>query len=579
MKYTTILLLLLYPYFTALVAQEEISLDDYHRAVGYLRENYLNKKAFNLHVQPHWFPDSTGVWFVHHSIDEKKYFKISLPGLVQSELFDHQRLAQILSDSLESEIEASNLPISQIQYQNPTALMISANDKTYLLNLNNYSLSLPPAQEPIGSNERLSPDEEWIAYSQDYNLFIKSTKTEKVKSLSSQGKKGYEYATWYGWGDIMEGENGERPAHFNVSWSENSDWLYANICDLRSAQKMYLLDWSVDTLFRPRLLSYYRGSPGDTAMIYMEPVFFNVQSGQEIKTGLPKSTHINSIGVTWSKTPGKVFLNRSSRGYQNLYIYSFDLNTQQLDTLYKESSQTNIDNFSYELSEDNNLIFFLSEKSGWRQLYSLDLQTKEEVAITKSDYYVHRIVRIDNVNRTIYFTASGKEEDRNPYYQLLYKVSFSGENLKLLTPEDGHHDINISPDGTYFIDNCSTVNMPTRTVLRNSTNGQILMELSQADVSLLKDWSPPEIFTATARDGQTTIYGAIWKPTQFDPSKRYPVIEMSYTGPHTQVFPQEFSRVIGITILCGIRFLWRLLLMVWVHRGDLKHFMITPTKI
>src|SRR5699024_11413205 len=189
----------------------------------------------------------------------------------------------------------------------------------------------------------------------------------------------------------------------------------------------------------------------------------------------------------------------------------------------------------YKLVEVKVLLFFLSQKIGWLQLYSLDLKTKKEKAITNGSYYINDIVRIDEKNNQLYFLASGKEAGRNPYFQHLYRISFNGKNLKLLTPENLHHQISLSPNATYFVDNHATVNTPTTTVLRSSKTGEILKQLGKADVSKLGNWLPPEIFTAIARDGKTTIYGALWKPTDFDPTKTYPIIEMSYTGPHTQV--------------------------------------------
>jgi len=523
-------------------SQDSITVDDYKRAIGFLGENLNNKRVFNLFIQANWFPDSTGVWYIDQSPESKKYLQVRLPGLEKSDLFDHQKLARILSDSLGSEIEATKLPLSKVEYRDSGELLISAEKKTYVLDTENYTLSIPQKKKEENRNEKASPDKEWIAYQKDYNLYVKSGENNKEKQLSFSGKKGYEYASWYGWYDIMEGENATRPEHFNVSWSEDSDWIHTNICDLRSAQKMYLLDWSVDSLYRPRLLSYYRGSPGDTTMIYMEPVFFHVKTGREIKADLPRSTHINDISVEWSLTPGNVYLSRSSRGYQDYSIYTFDLHTEQIQTLYSESSSSNIDNFTFELAEKSGLLFFLSEKSGWRQLYSLGLDSRSELRITPGEFYVNSIAKIDEEKQLIYFLASGKEQDRNPYYQHLYSVSFGGENLTLLTEEDCNHRISISPGGNYCVDNFSTVNVQTTTVLRDLESGEVAMELGHADVSMLDGWSPPEIFTALARDGKTTLYGALWKPDNFDPGKKYPIIERSYTGPHTHLFPTDYSR-------------------------------------
>ena len=540
------------------LSQERNLINDYKRAVGFLRENINNKKVFNLYIQPNWFPDSSGIWYVSHSVDNNKYLKITFPGLKKSDLFDHQKLAAALTDSLGEEIKATDLPLSKIDYKDSTKLLIVVKGKQYILNTETQTLHVLKADEESNENEKPSPDNKWIAYTKDYNLYIKSTETEEIKQLSTSGKKGYEYATWYGWDDIIEGENGDRPNHFGVEWSEDSKWIHANICDLRTAQKMYLLDWSADSLYRPRLLSYYRGSPGDTTMVHMEPVFFNVKSGKEIKSNLPRSTYINPVSVQWSKTPGRVYLKRHSRGFQKLYIYTFDLHTEKLQTIYSESSNTNIDNFTNQFAEKSGLMFFLSEKSGWRQLYSLDLKTLKVTSLTDGEFYVNSIDRIDEERQQIFFRASNREKDRNPYYQHLYRISFSGNDLKLLTKEDLHHQISISPDGNYFVDNFSTVNIETTTQLRSTDTGEVVAEIGHADVTGLKGWRPPEIFTAVAHDGKTTIYGALWKSTHFDPNKKYPIIDNSYTGPHTQVFPKNFSRAfrnqslaeLGFIVMC-----------------------------
>src|SRR5690554_2579920 len=133
----------------ALIAQEYISIEDYQRAVGFMHENYHNKKVFNLNIRPNWFPDSTGVWYIDHSHEAKKYLKISLPDLERSDLFDHQRLSQILSDSLETDIDAKNLPIQSIKYKSPTELEINVKSKSYILNTNNYSLKNMPLIEEV----------------------------------------------------------------------------------------------------------------------------------------------------------------------------------------------------------------------------------------------------------------------------------------------------------------------------------------------------------------------------------------------------------------------------------------------
>src|SRR6185369_11118678 len=138
------------------------------------------------------------------------------------------------------------------------------------------------------------------AYTENFNLYIRSTGTGAVKQLSTEGKKNYEYASFYGWSDIIEGEGGERPKRFMVRWSPDSKWIQTSICDLRNARKMYLLDWSVDTLYRARLLSYYRGSPGDLNIVYLLPVVFNVENGKETRIAMPPAAHEVGYSFDWS---------------------------------------------------------------------------------------------------------------------------------------------------------------------------------------------------------------------------------------------------------------------------------------
>ena len=195
---------------------------------------------------------------------------------------------------------------------------------------------------------------------------------------------------------------------------------------------MYLLDWSVDTLYRARLLSYYRGSPGDTDMVYMTPVIFNTETGEE--DIIDEFRNVNQASFEWSKEPGIIYCENRVRGYQQTDLYRLDLNKKTNELLYSEKSKTNIDGYSSEIFEKFGKIIFLSEKDGWRQLYTLDLKTRSLTTLTGGSYYVNNFL-IDEKTKTIFFTASGKENGRNPYYQHLYKTGMDGKGLALLTPE------------------------------------------------------------------------------------------------------------------------------------------------
>lgn len=519
---------------------QQLTKVDYKRAVSFLWANLANKKVFNINPPFTWSADSTTLLWYTQDANGKVFNKLGVKKKKIEPLFDQQRLAKILSDSLKKEIKATDLPFYTVRSADKTHLEFTAEGKEYVLNTTDYSLKTKPKEEHNEMEEK-SPDGKWLAYSKEHNLYIKSTSTNEVKQLSHDGAKNYDYASWYGWGELIEGENGERPPHFSVSWSPDSKWIQTYICDLRKGQKMYLLDWSIDTLYKPKLLSYYRGSPGDTDMVYMLPVYFNVSTGEEIRKD--EFRNVNAASFEWAKNePGISYIENRVRGYQQIDLYRYDLNTKTQEILYTEKSATNIDNYNSQVTDDGQQMIITSEKDGWKQLYLLTIKDKTIKPITNGAYYVNDIIAVDKKTKTIFFTASGKEAGRNPYYQHFYKIKMDGTAFTLLTPENANHDITLSPDHSYFTDNISTLDQPPHAVLRDAKTGKIITGLAKADLSALlaMHYHLPEAFSTTGRDGTTNIYGAIWKPSNFDSTKKYPVIDQTYTGPHTYMFPRNF---------------------------------------
>ena len=178
------------------------------------------------------------------------------------------------------------------------------------------------------------------------------------------------------------------------------------------------------------------------------------------------------------------------------------------------------------------------------------MNTGDVKALTNGEYAVVDIERIDASNDHVWFSATGRESGRNPYHVYLYLTKLDGAKPILLTPEDAHHDVRMSSDADWFVDSYSAANLAPVTILRYSDDGRVAMELTKADIFNLTEtgWSSPEVFVIKAADGETDIYGAIYKPINFDPSKSYPIIDFSYTGPHTFQFPNAFRRTLSSTI-------------------------------
>lgn len=530
---------------------QPITKEDYARAVSFLWENVNNKKAYNLATVPNWHSDSTGLWYMNYVAGTKRYENVLIKPFQQKPLFDHAKLASQLGEVLKETIDAKALPLENVRYLGPGQLEFTVKGKRFVWKDTPGELTANTEKEPERNRlESKSPDGKWIAYAENYNLFIKSTVDGTVKQLSTTGYKNYEYASFYGWSDLIEGENGERPSRFVAQWSPDSRYIQTSICDLRFGRKMYLLDWSVDTLYRARLLSYYRGSPGDTSVVHLIPIVFDIQTGKETKLDIPRVAHETGYGFQWLKQPGTGLLRYNERGFHKGHLVKVDLANNAHLVLFTESFDypANVDGFSYYLSEKEDFVVITSEKSGWKQLYHLDMKTHAVRPLTTGAYFVNYVLDINTKDRLVYFVASGKEPGRNPYEQYLYSVSLDGKRLKLITTEPGNHELNLSPDRQYITDVYSTPQLQSKTWLRDIKSGKVLLELSKADVSgLLKmGWSAPEAFSALGKDGKTTIYGLLWKPTNFDPSRKYPIIDNSYTGPHGQIVPRTFLRGINV---------------------------------
>lgn len=513
----------------------------YEMAANYSITN-LSKHMYNLTPKAIWIQDGSGVIVEHRSKNGNEFLLHTFDNLAPKPLFDRLDLAKKL-EVKSSEITSLNL--YSVSAKTKDSLKFSYSGKEYEYKISSKELTeVVKAINKVDGSSSISPDSMWEAFTKDYNIYIKRLSDGQIKQVTFDGKKHYEYGTYYGWADIIEGENGNRPDRYNFYWSPDSKWLSSSLVDFRTAEKMYLLDHSIDTLFKPKLLSYYRASPGDTTIVKVTPFFYDVtgESGYTLQEAT--STHTNPNYYLWTNESGKAIEHSIQRGYKQLTLRECDFKTKTNRIIYKEESTTNIDNFYFDYNKALNKIVVLSERSGWRQLYVVDVLTTKLVPITKGEYFINDIIRTDWESNTVFFTASGKEKGVNPYQRYLYKCSLLTGKTELLTSLDGNHDIDISPNGKWYMDNYSTMSMPNSTYLRSTSDVKYVQKIASADISFLKDslaFRAPEQFTAIGRDGITTIYGAMWKPTSFDERRSYPIIDQTYTGPHTYMFPTSFN--------------------------------------
>ena len=250
--------------------------------------------------------------------------------------------------------------------------------------------------------------------------------------------------------------------------------------------------------------------------------------------------------VSWYADSRGATFTIPSRGYQQLRLMEVDAASGATRTVVDERDAPFIDvtNQFSRLMGDGAEVLWSSERSGWPHFYLYDGRSGAiKGTVTQGPWTVRGISYVDSASRTLFFTASGRETNEDPYFSHLYRVKLDGTGLTLLTPERAEHNARFSPDGKYFVDTYSRVDQPPVHVLRRSSDGAVVMELERADVTRLMatGWRAPEPFIGVARDGETPLYGLIWRPSSFDSTKTYPVVEQIYTGPHSSFVPKTFD--------------------------------------
>ena len=525
----------------------QITEETYHKA-EYFLSNSIQREVYHLDVIPNWLDSKSSFWHQTFTKDGKRFFLSDIEKGTTVEAFDHNELAKLLSEKSGQSVNSKNLPFNRIQIKNDGSITFDWQNKAWTYQ--NASLESKRLPEPKNRDTSISPDGNLKAFSRNFNLFVENLKTGEEIQLSFDGKKNFEYASFWGWSDMILGESGERPFHFTVNWSPDSKKIQTQIVDLRLAEKMLLLDNSQEDKFRPQLMGYYRASPGDTSVVMYTPVLFDIESKTETKFSGLSLPHFMAMYFNWDADSKNLFGTYLHRGFKAFDILEINIESNEIRTIYSESSPTHINNNNIFRKLDNNQFILGTEKSGWNQLYLMDWKNGKLInRITTGDYVVKNLLEVDQENKVIYFEAAGKENDINPYYSFVYKVNFDGSGLEHLTPEKSFHDVSYPTGGKYFVDNFSTVNEPTVSVVRELATGKIVQDISKADISnlLKKGYQSPTQFTATAKDGKTTIYGIYYLPTDFSSKKKYPIIDYTYTGPHIDITPKTFKAgVIGL---------------------------------
>ncbi|MBT3207034.1 MAG: prolyl oligopeptidase family serine peptidase [Bacteroidetes bacterium] len=446
--------------------------------------------------------------------------------------------------------------------------IVKTNDYTYSFThdslryaYNSYSNQISKFSEStINSISENSPNNDFSIYVKKHNLYITINENGKLSQISNDGETFYSFKANIDYNYTNELYNKDTlPLAPNISWSPNSEFFIALRTDVRDSKD----NWVINSISEPRpvLTTFKQRNPGD-AFPLDEVWVYNVSNKSFHEINLKRWENENYRFLGWSKNGENCFIQRINRQQNKCDILSLSKNGEY-DLLIEERPNAVISQNEFrELSDEKYL--WLSRRDGWGHLYLYDFINKTTSQLTKGKFNIDKIVCIDTLaNNKLYFTAFGREQDVNPYFSFLYSLNLENGNVKLLSPESANHEVFFSPDNKNFIDVFSRIDLPHKSQLRNY-EGKLLLELESADILQLvaNKWKSPESFTVKAADSTTNLWGVMWKPFDFDPNKKYPIITYVYPGPQDNFVPVEFFRELNnvhlaqygfIVVMCDTR--------------------------
>ena len=401
-------------------------------------------------------------------------------------------------------------------------------------------------------------------FAQKHNLYLAEAGKEAAAiQLTKDGEQDYSFAGFSGRGGgrgqgrttrteskIPTADRKTRP---NVTWSPDSKEFFVTRTDSRGIKELFLVNPLSEP--RPTLVTYKYPMPGEDAVRRSELFYCDVAAKKmtEVKVKWPYEAYTD---IHWNKTGDELRFIRRDRLQRHLEVCSLKTKSGDAKCLIAEgfdAAYLEFQNLRY-VDESDEMIWW-SERSGWGHFYLYSRDGKLKNAITSGAWRSSRIVDVDGKNRLLYFRGNGREPGEQIYYNHLYRVRFDGTDLTLLDPSDvcfskhhaagclgANHSSYLSPTRRYVVTTCSRVDCPHMSYVLDE-KGRRVMDLERTDLTALEraGWKLPETFCVKAADGVTTLYGNMWKPFDFDPKKKYPIIAHVYPGPQQEGVTHTFS--------------------------------------
>ena len=507
MKQTTLFIFcLLAMVFGVESAASQVTRADYERADTILK---CSNRVYSPAIHPEWIDSSHYFWYKNHEKEGDFYYLVNAESGKKQRAADKKGLAVFFSKKQKGLAES----LLKEEEKKP--------DRWHRRG---------EAPVPV-----VSPDKKWEAYVKDNNLYISPVRDEKEKDKPKE-----EIAL------TMDGTTNLRYDAWSIIWSPDSRKLATvKVRDVQE-RRIPLIESSPSSQKQPILQWRDYAKPGDVLPVYL-PVLFDVEARRQVALDVAPYENQYYLNLTgWRKDSRAFTFEFNQRGHQRYVIGEVNAADGSIRHLVDEQTKTFIyyyNNYRYDLDDGKELLW-ISERDGWRHLYLIDGtsgQVKRQV--TKGEWVLRQVDYVDETNRIVYFTASGFNKGEDPYNLHYCRINLDGTGFTDMTPENGNHRVTFSADRSYFTDVYSRPDLPPVSQLKRTSDASVVAGLQRCDVSVLQaeGWQMPEVFCAKGRDGQTDIWGNIYRPMHFNASESYPVVEFIYAGPHDSHVDKDFK--------------------------------------
>ena len=493
--------------------------------------------------------------------------------------FDHAKLAEALGKAYGAPVRPDMLPLNNYHLvEHETALELIHDNGIWRCDLNAYQCAkkrdLTPDEDDYDSGDnydltpkpingksaaRTSPDGKWLAWVDNYDVVIAPKEAAPAGEPPRNPARRITPPAWNDAQNIVLSEDGSEENYYAIDtlvWSPDS--MHLAIDRIRPGYNRVIdyIESSPPDQLQPSHSSMIYPKPGDVLPLY-QPVLFDMAARREVPIDnslFPNPYELTPL-VWWKDSRGFTF-EYNQRGHQLYRVIEVDASSGAARVLVDEPSKTFVNyeplgreqydtgkHYRKDLA-DGKEILWASERDGWEHLYLYDGHTgKVKNQITRGEWVVRAVDRVDEARREIYFEASGMNPGEDPYFVHGYKINFDGSGLMALSPASADHVLHFSEDGKYYLDTYSRIDLPPTLELHRTNDASLARTIETAEIGRLKaaGWAPTEPFHAPGRDGKTEIWGVIYRPHPFDPAKKYPVIEDIYAGPQGSFVPKSFT--------------------------------------